>query len=141
MRTSISLAAMLSLTAMLASACTSEVAPEPTASASQRITACGFPEAEYAICDRSQALGSCTEFRADDTDLSEAEEVCAASDGAFQTNARCPRDESLLGVCPVQEQPGELRLHYYYAGQVFADATMPTMACSHLNDQGWCSAN
>lgn len=141
MRTTTAIATLLATFALFTSACSSAVEPEPTASAAQRVTACGFPEVDTAICDRSEALGTCTELRTEGMDLDEAQEVCESSDGVFVAGSRCARDGSLLGVCPVEEKPGELRLHYYYAGEIFADEQIPGMACAALSEGAWCDAH
>lgn len=140
MRTTTTIAMILSAIALLSTACSAEVGGEPTDTVSQKLAACGFQEMQTAVCDRSEALGTCTEFRTEGMDLADARDVCEGSDGVFQTDTRCPRDGALLGVCPVEEKPGELRLHYYYAGEAFADATIPNIACSALNEGAWCSA-
>jgi len=140
MRTTTTIAALLAAVAMFTSACSANIDPEPTATASQKVTACGFQEMTTAICDRTATLGSCTELRAEGMDTSEAREICESSDGQYRKNAECPRDGKLLGVCPAEEQPGQLRLHYYYAGDIFADSTVPTFACANLNNGSWCSA-
>jgi hypothetical protein len=135
---------LLAIAALLASGCAVESEAleseaEPTDSVSQKITACGFPEYRTAICDRMESLGTCTEFRCDQMDKMEARTVCESSGGRFQPGASCPRQNDLLGACPSEEKPGELRLHYYYAGQVFADDGLPKLACSALSEGSWCS--
>ena len=75
MRTSTPFALLFAAVSMLTSACASEAGSEPVESVSQRIAACGFPEMTTAICDRTAALGSCTELRSEEIDLDEAREV------------------------------------------------------------------
>ncbi|MFW5741425.1 MAG: hypothetical protein ACOC1F_13780 [Myxococcota bacterium] len=139
MRTT-TIALLLTAAALFTSACTADVESEPTATVSQKITACGFQEYDTAVCDRGEVLGTCTEFRTEGMDLADAREVCESSDGIFRQQARCPRTETLLGACPSEEKAGELRLHYYYVGDIFQDESVPTMACSALSNDGWCSA-
>ena len=140
MRSTLTIAMILSAITMLGTACSAEVEEESTLSVSQKLAACGFAELETAVCDRSAVLGTCTELRTEGIDLNEAKEVCEASDGVFMQGTHCPRNTTLLGVCPVEEQPMELRLHYYYSGEIFTDSTIPTTACSALNEGCWCSA-
>jgi len=139
MRTS-TIAVILSALALMTSACTADVEPESTTTVEQRITACGFQQVSSAVCDRTAVLGTCTEFRTDRMDLAEAEAVCASTDGVFKASGACARSNALLGVCPSAEKPGELRLHYYYTGEIFIDNTMPSLACTALSPESWCSA-